>query len=243
MNPMRSEKFTCISLVILMMTFAAQAGTIKGTIYYEGPIPKLKPINMQADPICHAKHDSPVLPESIVLGEGQTMGNVFVQIKNPPRKAYKTPEEPVVISQKGCIYSPHVLGVMVDQPLKILNEDGTLHNVHALCRTNKEFNMAMPKFRKVATKTFTKAESVFLMKCDVHPWMQSWISVMSHPYFATTTKDGTYEIKGLPKGEYVIEVWHEKLKTQTLKVKIAGKDDVQLADFTYQHPSLKKAAK
>ncbi len=240
---MRNEKYTCILLVILMVSVAAQAGTIKGTIDYEGPIPKLRPINMEADPICHAKHDGPVVSEALVLGEGQTMANVFVHIKNPPKKAYKTPEEPVVISQKGCIYSPHVLGVMVDQPLKILNEDGTLHNVHALCRTNKEFNMAMPKFRKVATKTFTKAESVFLMKCDVHPWMQSWISVMSHPYFATTTKDGTYEIKGLPKGEYVIEVWHERLKTQTLKVKIATADDEQVADFTYQRPGQKKAAK
>ena len=75
-----------------MMTFAAQAGTIKGTIVYEGPIPKLKPINMEADPICHAKHDTPVLPETIVLGEGQTLGNVFVRVTNAPKKGYATPE-------------------------------------------------------------------------------------------------------------------------------------------------------
>jgi len=237
---MRNEKYTCILLVILMVSVAAQAGTIKGTIDYEGPIPKLKPINMEADLICHAQHDSPVLPETIVLGEGQTMGNVFVHVKNAPKKSYETPEEPVVISQKGCVYAPHVLGIMVNQQMKIRNEDGTLHNVHALCKKNKEFNMAMPKFRKVATKTFTEAEDMFLIKCDVHPWEGAWISVMTHPFFATTGKEGTYEIKGLPAGEYEIEVWHEKLKTLARKVQISAEDDIQVADFTFQHPSLKK---
>ena len=237
---MRSEKYICVFLVILLMTLAAQAGTIRGTIDYEGPIPRLKPIKMDADPICHAKHEGPVASESLVLGEGQTMANVFVRVKNPKKKIYETPNEPVVLSQKGCIYSPHVFGVMVDQPVKFLNEDGTLHNVHAMCKTNKEFNMAMPKFRKVATRTFTEAEDMFLIKCDVHPWMGAWISVMTHPFFATTGKEGTYEIKDLPPGEYEIEVWHEKLKTLARKVKISAEDDIQVADFTFQHPSLKK---
>ena len=239
---MRSGENTCTLLVILMLTMAAQAGTIKGTIVYEGSPPKLKPINMEADLNCHAQHDTPVLPETIVLGEGQTMGNVFVLIKNPPNKKYLAPEEPVEISQKGCIYSPHVLGVMVGQPVKILNPDGILHSVHPMCKERRDFSLAVPKFRKVITKTFLEEEFMFLMTCDVHPWMRAWISVMAHPFFATTGKEGTYEIKGLPEGEYVIEVWHEILKTQTRKVKIAGPKDVRVADFTYQHPSLKKKA-
>ena len=237
---MRNETYTCILLVILMVSFAAQAGTIKGTIVYQGPIPKLKPINMEADANCHAKHTTPVFPETIVLGEGQTMGNVFVHVKNAPKKSYETPEEPVVVSQKGCIFTPHVFGIMVNQPLKFLNTDKTLHNVHGMCKINEEFNFAMPQFRKEATKRFNREEFMFLVKCDVHPWMSAWISVMAHPFFDTTGKNGTYEIKGLPPGEWEIEVWHEKLKTQTRKVKIAATDDVQVADFTYQHPSLKK---
>lgn len=237
---MRIEKDTRKALVILVMTFAAHAGTIRGTITYEGPVPKLKPIDMRGDANCHAKHAGPVPSEALVLGEGRTMGNVFVQIKNPPEKNYKAPEDPVVISQKGCIYTPRVLGVMVDQPLLIKNDDGIMHGVHALCKKNKPFNMAMPGFRKEATKKFPRAEDFFLMICDVHPWMKSWISVMPHPYFTTTTKSGIYEIKNLPVGTYEIEVWHEKLKTQSSKVRISAKDDVQVADFTYQHPSLMK---
>ena len=96
---MRTGKYTWNSLAILLLTTVAQGGTIKGTIVYEGPPPILKPINMEADPNCHTQHDTPVFSETIVLGEGQTMGNVFVRIKNPPPKKYRTPEEPVEISQ------------------------------------------------------------------------------------------------------------------------------------------------
>ena len=239
---MRTGKYTWNLLVILLLTMAAHGGAIKGKIVYEGRIPKLMPIKMDADPICHAMHDTPVLNETLVLGEGRTMANVFVRIKNPPKKTYITPEEPVKITQKGCIYSPHVLGVMVGQPVKVLNPDGILHSPRFMCKERQDFSWAVPKFRKVVTKVFLEEEFMFLMKCDVHPWMHAWISVMSHPFFATTGKEGTYEIKGLPEGEYVIEVWHEVLKTQTSKVKIAGSKDVQVADFTYQHPSLKKKA-
>ena len=229
---MRNEKYTCILLVILMVSVAAQAGTIKGTIDYEGPIPKLRPINMEADPICHAKHDTPVLPETIVLGEGQTLGNVFVRVTNAPKKGHKTPEEPVVISQKGCVYAPHVLGIMVNQQMKIRNEDGTLHNVHALCKKNKEFNVAMPGFRKEFTKTFKEEEFMFLMKCDVHPWMGGYIGVLSQPYFAVTGNKGSFSIKNLPPGDYVIEAWHERLGAQTQNVTIGEKETKKIS-FTF----------
>ena len=90
------------------------------------------------------------------------------------------------MDQRGCRYIPHVMGVMVGQPFKILNSDGILHNVHALPKTNKEFNMAMPASRTEAIETFTKVEGMFVIKCDVHPWMKAYIEVMSHPFFDVT---------------------------------------------------------
>src|SRR3989338_6299945 len=109
------------------------------------------------------------------------MANVFIQVKGGlPNKAYPAPQDAVVLDQKGCTYAPHVFAVMVGQPLKILNPDGTLHNVHALAKVNAEFNMAMPQFRKEVEQTFEKPEPMFPIKCDVHPWMGGWMTVMSH---------------------------------------------------------------
>jgi hypothetical protein len=216
---------------------AAVAGGVSGTVKYEGAVPSLRPVQMDADPGCAKKHTTPMASEVLVLGAGNTMANVFVHVKGGlPAKAHPTPGQPAVIDQDGCHYVPHVLGVMVNQPVKIKNSDGLLHNVHALPEVNKTFNMAMPASRTEAEAKFDKEEFMFKIKCDVHPWMGAYVSVMSHPYFAVTGKDGKFSIAGLPPGTYEIEAWHEKLKTMTATVTIAG-DETGTADFTFSAPS------
>lgn len=224
--------------IFALSAFSAQAATLSGTVTFSGSAPSFKAIKMDADPICLTKHAEPVYPETLVLGDGNTMGNVFVQIKSGlAKQAYPAPAEPLVLDQKGCQYTPHVAGVMVGQTLKILNPDGTLHNVHALSKINPEFNLAMPKFRTETTKTFEKPEPMFAFKCDVHPWMTAWVAVLDHPFFAVTGKDGKFSIANLPAGTYEVEAWHEKLGTQTQTVTV-GDADVQ-ANFAYTQPEKK----
>ena len=100
---------------------------------------------------------------------------------------------------------------MVGQTLKLKNSDGLLHNVHALPKVNTPFNMAMPANRTEADTKFGKEEGMFLVKCDVHPWMTAYVGVFANPFFAVTGKDGKFSIAGLPPGTYEIEAWHEKL--------------------------------
>ena len=189
--------------------------------------------------MCLMNHEGEIYPQSLVLGEGNTMANVFVHITSGlPNKAFEAPAEPVTLDQKGCLYEPHVLGVMVGQPVKILNPDGTLHNVHSISKINPEFNLAMPKFRKETTKTFKKAEFMFPVKCDVHPWMVAWVSVMDHPYFSTTQKDGQFTIDNLPAGTYEVEAWHEKLGKQKINITVA-EGESKTADFSFSRPSKK----
>ncbi len=215
----------------------AGAGSITGTAVYEGKVPALKPLAVAAEPMCAKKH--PTVPnEMLVLGSGNTMANVVVRVVSglPAGKSYPAPTTPVTMDQVGCQYVPHVIGLMVGQPFKVLNSDGVLHNVHALPKVNKPFNMAMPPTRKEATETFTKEEGMFVVKCDVHPWMQSYVGVFSHPFFAVTGADGKYTIKDLPAGTYEVEAWHERLGTQKTKVTV-GASDTQTAAFKFSPPA------
>lgn len=216
--------FLLASLCSLALATAAFAGSVTGTITYDDRVPPpgagpFKPIQMDADPACKAKHTEPVPIGELVLGDGNTLGNVFVQVKNPPAGNHTPPSTPVVIDQNGCIYHPHVAGVLAGQELMFKNSDGILHNVHGLPKQNREFNIGMPPTLKEKPVTLGKPEPLFTVKCDVHPWMNAYVAVMSHPYFAVTGKDGKFSIDGLPDGSYEIEAWHEKLGTQTLTVK------------------------
>ncbi len=224
---------------ILLFYSTVHAATITGTVKFDGEAPNFKEIKMDADPVCLTHHNSPVYPQSLVLGDGNTMGNVFVYVKSGlAKKDYPAPQEPVVIDQKGCMYDPHVIGVMVGQTVKILNPDGTLHNIHAMSKENPEFNMAMPKFRTEVTKVFDKPEFMFPIKCDVHPWMSGWVSVMPHPFFATTPKDGKFKIDNLPAGTYDLEAWHEKLGVQKATITVA-EGETKEANFTFSKPAAK----
>src|SRR5262245_36602000 len=203
------KRVTAAAAVLCATAFGAgvaSAGTITGTVTYEGKVPTLKPIAMDADPVCAKKHTTPVPSDVLLLGDGNTMGNILVRVVGglPAGKTWPAPTQPAVMDQNGCRYEPHIIGIQMGQPFKILNSDGVLHNVHSLPKINKPFNMAMPASRKEATTTFDKEESIFQVKCDVHPWMSAYIAVMTHPFYAVTKKDGKFSIANLDPGTYEV---------------------------------------
>jgi plastocyanin len=232
-----SKHLKALAGLAVSLAFAgpALAGDITGTINYTGKVPTLKPIAMNADPVCAKKHTAPVPSEVLVLGSGNTMANVMVRVKSAVPGSFPAPAAPAVIDQKGCQYHPHVLGMRVGQTLQLKNSDGLLHNVHALPKVNTPFNMAMPANRATADTKFPKAEGMFLVKCDVHPWMNAYVGVFSSPFFAVTGPDGKYKISGLPPGTYEIEAWHEKLGTRTATVTVAAAGPAK-ADFSFAPP-------
>jgi len=236
---MVSRKLLAQMLVLLSAVGIIYAeGSITGTITFEGKAPKMKPLRLDADPICVANNEIAPKKEWLILDENKGVKNVLVFVTEGLNTDYSPPEEPVVIDQKGCIYSPHVLGIMAGQQLDILNNDGTLHNIHALPKVNKEFNKAQPRSKKKLSVKFEKPEAPFKVKCDVHPWMGAYIGVFDHPCFAVSGDDGSYIISDLKPGEYVIEAWHEKLGSQTANVTVS--DSAAHQNFTFKKPSKKK---
>ena len=219
---------------------AAAASTVTGTVTFDGKVPALKPLAMDADPACAKKHSGPVPNEMLVLGSGNTMGNIMVWVSKglPSGKTWPAPKTPVTLDQKGCVYVPHVMGIMVGQAYRILNSDGVLHNVHALPKINKGFNRAMPPTVKEASATFDKPEPIFQIKCDVHPWMNAYVGVFTHPFFSVTGTDGKFTISGLDPGTYEITAWHERLGTQTFSVTV-GANETKTQNVKFTAPAAK----
>jgi plastocyanin len=218
---------------------ALAASTINGTVTFDGKVPNLKPLAMEADPACAKIHSGKPAPnEMLVLGSGSTMGNIMVWVSKglPAGKTWPAPKTPVTLDQKGCQYVPHVMGIMVGQAYKILNSDGILHNVHALPQINRGFNRPMPANVKEASASFDKPEPMFHIKCDVHPWMSAYVGVFTHPFFTVTGTDGKFTISGLDPGTYEITAWHERLGTQTATVTVAA-NETKAQNFKFAPPA------
>jgi plastocyanin len=230
-------KFISSLLFAGLWTFTF-AGDLTGTVNYDGKIPKKKILRMDSDPVCNSAHSEAVYKQSFVVDENGNLANVLIYLKNA--SADTVPSESAVIDQKGCMYAPHVIGVQAGQEVKFLNSDPTMHNIHGLPKVNKEFNFGMPKTVKEKSVTFDKPEDVFVIKCDVHPWMKSYVHVFDHPYFAVSGTDGKYAISGVPEGEYEVVAWQEKFGSKrTLTQTVTIGDDSTMLDFIFVRPSKK----
>ncbi len=211
----------------------ATAATITGYIVVKGNVPKAEPISMTADPVCASGPAGAQVTETFVVGPDNGLENVFVYVKSGlGTRTFPAPTAPVVLNQQGCHYTPHVFGVQVGQPLDILNSDDTLHNVHAAAQVNEEFNLGQPFKGMKTTRTFDKPEVMIPFKCDVHSWMNAFVGVLAHPYFAVSADGGKFSLKTLPPGTYEIEAWHEKLGTQTQTVTVGEKETKEIT-FTF----------
>ena len=212
----------------------ATAATVTGKVSFAGSAPKAVRIDMSAEPDCKGLHTTPVASEEVMVNSNGTLANVFVWVKGGLEgKTFEASTSAAKLSQKGCIYTPHVIGVRAGQTLTIENDDPTTHNVHPLPKANREWNQSQPPKGQNLEKTFPRPEVMIPVKCNVHPWMKSYIGVVDNPFFAVTGDQGTFEIKGLPPGEYVIEAWHEKYGTQDQKVTLAPSAS-QAVDFSFK---------
>jgi plastocyanin len=214
----------------------ATAGEVKGVVTLEGAAPKNEPIKMNADPVCVKANSSPQFQETYSVADGK-LANVFVYVKDGlGNYVFDTPTEAAKIDQMNCRYHPHVFGMRVGQKLEIVNSDPTLHNIHALPKTNAEFNTGQPIKDMKTEHTFTAKEVMVPFKCDVHGWMNAYVGVVDHPYFATTGADGTFDLKSLPPGTYTIEAWHEKLGPMMQSVTVGAKETKDV-NFAFKAPA------
>jgi plastocyanin len=207
--------------------------SVRGVVRFEGTVPKPKAISMSADPSCAKQHLSPVLAQEVMTDAKGDLQNVIVFVSEGlGDRTFDAPTQPVVVEQKGCMYTPHVLAVRANQPLHVVNEDPTSHNIHPTPANNREWNKAEPPGTSM-DESFAREEIAIPVKCNLHPWMHGYVAVFKHPFFAVTGKDGSFDLSSLPPGTYTIKAWHEKLGTSTQTITI-GANETKEVSFVFK---------
>ena len=215
---------------------AAGGGSITGSVKLSGAAPHMKGIDMSKDPVCSKAHESdPAKMENVIVGSGDGLENVVLYISQglTGNEPASSPEP--TFAQKGCVYSPHVLALNVDQKFNVTTVDQTTHNIHPLpspTAGNIGWNKSQPPGAPAIETSWKNEEVAIPVKCNIHPWMHGWFVVVKGPH-ATTDDKGSYTIQNVPAGSYTVTAWQEDLGTQTAKVTVAAGTAAK-ADFTFK---------
>lgn len=220
---------------------SASDATVKGTVKFDGKRPDLKPLTItdeQAKGCCPA--DKKVNPKdpSLLIDDSGGIANVVVTIDVSGAKL-DVPAAALHIDQHECIFEPHVQVIPAGGKIAFLNSDQVSHNVHTYSAKNDQFNQTIAPGSK-EERVLAKGEK-FQVKCDIHPWMSSWVFVSETPYYAITKADGSFEIKGLKPGTYKVELWHETLGKG--KAEVVVKEDGTADPIQAKMSEKKKSAK
>jgi len=211
----------------------ATVGSITGTVTLEGAPPASKPIDMSAEPYCAKLNAGPVFSPQVVTGAGGALANVVVYVKDfPADYIVDAPAVAATLSQRGCMYDPHVVALRTGQPLEIRNEDQATHNLLAMPALNPKFNRSETPGAAPIEEVFAVPEPAIPLRCNVHPWMKSYVFVFANPYFAVTAKDGRFELKNLPPGAYTIAAWQELYGTREQRITVGPRGSAS-ADFKF----------
>jgi plastocyanin len=205
-------------------------GALHGHVRLTGDVPPRDVIRMNADPMCvKASGESHVTDETVIVAADGSLANVFVELVGTFPDT-PVPSEPVSIDQRGCVYSPRVVGLRAGQALQVRNSDDGLHNVHGVSTDRDGFNVSQPVSGMVNT-FHPRDAGILRLKCDVHTWMVAFVGVVNHPYFAVTAPDGTFTLRDVPEGTYEVRAWQEDLGTIASQVRVepAREANVELA--------------
>jgi hypothetical protein len=214
--------FTILAAATVTLAGPPSGGTVSGKVTYEGTPAKMKPIDMSKEPSCAKMYTTPPTSETVETGAGNTLADVLVYVSaGAPDDA--APSAAAVFTQKGCRYIPHILPFLVNQELKIQNEDQTSHNIHPLPKVNREWNKSQPPGSPAITEKYDKAEFI-PVKCNIHPWMHGNFAVLKNSHYAVSSDTGAFSLANLPPGKYTITAWQESYGEQSQEVTISGSE-------------------
>lgn len=218
----------------------ATAGNITGKVTLAGTPPAEKEITPLVEDATCGKLLGGSKPKTkfFVVGANQELADVIVVLKGDALKGKSTGASAAtaVMDQKGCEYTPQILAVQTGQKIAVKNSDPVMHNVHTVptASGNKEENKGQGAGAADLNFSIPVAENFLKFKCDVHPWMFAWVTVVDHPYFAVTGKDGSFTIKDVPPGKYKIAALHRKGAPAGVEKDIEVTADGGKTDFTIE---------
>ncbi|TMQ54537.1 MAG: hypothetical protein E6K74_05820 [Candidatus Eisenbacteria bacterium] len=121
---------------------------------------------------------------------------------------------------KGQTLRPRILVVLPGTSVEFPNHDSLFHNIFSVSPA-KSFDLGRYGRGESKRVTFDKPGLVNVY-CKLHPNMAAYILVVPNRAFARPDSSGRFVLPPLPKGQYVVNVWHPDFPAIRREVTVTG---------------------
>lgn len=221
----KSLRIALIGIFSLAAQASVDAGSIAGEVKLTGGSPKPAHVKITKD----QDYCGQTIPdETYVIGPKGGLKNVVVFIEQPLSTSPPSRREHI-LDNSGCRFVPRVMAMIKGEKLIIKNSDPKLHIVHPYLEQRTVFTLTLPfRGQHLEVTQRIKTPGLLHVRCDSHAWMQGYIHVFDHPFFAVTGEGGDFHIADVPEGKYTLKAWHEAAGIQMRDLTVGGIDQVEV---------------
>lgn len=153
---------------------------------------------------------------SFTDGDGAHVQDVVATLSasNGQNEPVPAPVE-VVVNQYRQSFDPLVTTVPVNSGVRFRNSDSFAHHVYSFSKA-KAFEHRQPT-RGVSDPEVLDKPGLIALGCNIHDHMLAYIYVSDTPFYGLSDKDGAVQLQDVPDGDYVLTIWHPRLKGKTIE--------------------------
>ena len=135
-----------------------------------------------------------------------------------------------VIDQQNQQFVPYVTAIQVGTAVSFPNKDNIRHHVYSFSPA-KKFELPLYAGIPAEPVVFDK-EGIVTLGCNIHDWMLAYVAVLRTPHYQVTGEDGRARLRGLPAGNYKVQVWQPRMKgspealAQTVSLSAADEKEI-----------------
>jgi plastocyanin len=201
-----------ISAVMLAASVGAARGRAGGTIV--GTITTReaagRPIRVTID---QSACGSSLPDDAVAVDAAGHLANAVVTVTGIKAPA---PAEALVTNEK-CRFVPRVSTLRPNGTVRMSSKDSVLHTMHAAAVDGRAlFNISLPLPNMILSRP-VDAPGTVTLSCSTHTWMRGYLFVTDE-LSAISGPDGKFRIEGVPAGTVELRLWHETLKSASVKV-------------------------
>ncbi|MBI3323103.1 MAG: hypothetical protein HYZ95_01405 [Candidatus Omnitrophica bacterium] len=231
MNSSRLIRLCGIAFALTLWAPPAQSADLHGSVVLDGPAPAPETVVIEPKTGVHSTEGCGSLEKGSsklrVSPEGGVRDAV-VWVEDAPTavgtsagEAAENASPPLLVDQKECVFSPHVVATAAGGSVAIRNSDGVIHNIRIFREGNP--SMLMHRWQKADAADIPwrfEEAGRYVVRCGVHPWMYAWVFVAPHRAVAVTDESGRFVLAGVAPGRHTLRVWHETLGQAEVAVEV-----------------------